>query len=130
MSETTNTDSAVIEGGELHLEIGGRKYTWKEPVRRQLRKMLRGLIAIDRMREGKAQDDPELMLDLVDAILDFFYAFHEGMAADAAHLDNCGEEEIANAFRDVAEFLQAPFAKMAKRAQAATRTQNPASMNS
>lgn len=123
------TDSAVIEGAELRLELGGKIYVWKEPVRRKLRQMLRGLIQVDRLREGKAADDPELMLDLVDAILDFFYAHHVDMAKDSARLDNCGEEEIAQAFKEVAAFLQAPLLKT--RATANTEnTEKAASTNS
>ncbi len=121
------SDSTVIEGGELTVELGGRTYVWKEPVRRQLRKMVRGLIEIDAMRAGRDDNDPRLMLDLVDAILDFFYANHTGMAEDLAHLDNCDEEEIADAFKEVAAFLQAPFEKLKKRTEdKATSTPKPA----
>jgi len=130
MSETN--DSAIIEGRELQLELGGKTYVWREPVRRVLRKMLRGLIAIDKLRDGRSINDPEYLLDLVDAALDFFYAHHEGMSRDRASLDNCDEDEVAKALEAVAAFLQLPLERMRKRVEAAQsmRTQNPESTNS
>lgn len=120
-------DGEVIEGGALTIELGGKQYVWKEPVRRKLRGMIRGLIEIDAMRAGHDENDPLLMLDLVDAILDFFYTHHPAMAQDAVHLDNCDEEEIADAFKEVAAFLQAPFEKLKKRtADKVTSTPKPA----
>jgi len=124
------TDSEILEGKTLTVEVGGKSYVWREPVRRELRRMLRGLLHIDHMRAGKDENDPELLLDLVDAILDFFYAHNRAMAADQKHLDNCAEDEIADAFQEVAAFLQAPLLEMQKRAAAKMRTQKAASTKS
>lgn len=116
----------VLERRKLTVELKGKTYEWVEPVRRDARAMMRELITIHQKANG---GDQVKLLEVVDDCLDFFYAFHPKMKADKQRLDDAGEEEIAEAFKNIAEFLASPFATAGKAEAEPTRTPSAESTN-
>lgn len=103
------TDAEILQGEKLTLEIAGQSFEWTAPVRRKARAMVRQIIAIQ--RDLAALGDIDGILTGADKMLDFFYEHHSGMKRERASLENCGEVEIARAFKEVTDFILDPFVR-------------------
>lgn len=102
-----------LTADSISIELCGKQYEFKEPVRRVSRAMVKDIIAVQK-RYGIAdwkELDPINGLDACDACLDLLYSWHPGMNADKATLDNATEKEIAAAFIAVVGFIMRPFAQ-------------------
>ncbi len=124
-----DTDGDVLQGSELTIELGGRQYRWIEPVRRQSRAMVKDLLRLTQKIAGK-QDDPVTALEAVDDALEFFYKHHTQMRSDKQRLDNCTENEISEAFKQVSEWLLIPFVNTTTKGAAGLATTSTSSPES
>lgn len=102
-----------MSGGVLDdrctITLGGRSYEWERPVRRVSRRWMADMAPLADVAQRAERGDFAAIADACDAMLEFFYARHPGMAADKAVLDDATEADIGTAFGAISEFLVRPF---------------------
>lgn len=115
-----------IERQSITVTLNGKGYEWLEPTRVNARKMVRDLGEVNaaaskvpKQKRGKAKNDAFLEItttfDAIEAMLEFFFKHNEAMEADRDHVSEADEVEIPQAFKEVTEFISAPFARLQKR---------------
>ena len=123
MGDQADTDQEILEGASVSIVLCEKTYIWKEPGRRENRRMLKAIMALqvkyaDMFDAAMAEENKDSVqaLDFVDSLLDFFYEFHPDMKADSELLDDQADEKsIAEAFAKVSGMLTRPFAPKTKR---------------
>lgn len=96
---------SVFEPKTATITLAGLSFDWKEAPRRKTRAMMRDMLPITELD----QNNPADMLSAIDLILDFFYKWHEGIAAERDTVDEATEAEIAEAFMAVQGIIVGPF---------------------
>jgi hypothetical protein len=128
------TDREILQGGAVTVSLCGKSYEFKQPGRRQARAMLCEVIEIEPLISAATPAD---RLRGVDKCLDWLYRWHGDIKRDKAAIDDKADErEISEAFRTVAEMVNAPFVRLARQmneergaaaqAENMTDTQSPA----
>jgi hypothetical protein len=99
---------SILDPEFVDVTLCGRVYRWKQPCARDVRAWVSELGIISRM----VQQDPVMLYEACNKVLDFFYAHHKEMAKDRAALDSATTAEIMKAKREVEQLIAGPLKRM------------------
>ena len=114
------TDAEILAGDSVTVTLCGAEFVYPEPVRRQARAMLAGLIPL---QAEAASADPAVKIAAITKMLDWLAMWCEPLRKRRDILDSADEIEIAVAFNAVAGLVTRPFVALAEKMIAARAEQ-------